>query len=396
LFGSTGRRREQADVVTISAVLVAVIGTFVVVWFALGQQRRQLAEASAELERRLQADREAQLHTTVDTVVSLARQQLGAVRETESERLAGTESRIGLQLTRMRGELDQVTSLVRQLETSRAEQYGSLSEQLAEAGRQTRLLSETANDLRQALSSSQARGQWGERMAEDVLQLAGFLEGVNYHRQRRLDTGGVPDFTFVLPRGLELHMDVKFPLDNYLRYLDADNETDGERHRKGFLRDARDRVRELADRGYRDPDASVDCVLMFIPNEALFGFIQEHDRGLVDEALRRRVVLCSPLTLFAVLAVVRQSVDNFQLERTSDEILSLLSDFRGQWDKFCDEFDKLGTHITRSQKTYDALCTTRRRQLERPLDKLEDLRAEREDPGPPASQPGLRAVSSGS
>lgn len=382
--------------VTIIAVLVAVGGTFAVVWFGLAHQRRQLAEASAGLERRLQADREAQLHATVDTVVSLAQQQIGAVRGQDAQRLEGTESRIGLQLQQMRGELDQMTSLVRQLETSRAQQFGSLAEQLAETGRQTRVLSETAYDLRQALSSSQARGQWGERMAEDVLQLAGFLEGVNYCRQRRLASGGVPDFTFMLPRGLELHMDVKFPLDNYLRYLNADNDTDGERHRKGFLRDARDRVRELADRGYAEGDSAVDCMLLFIPNEALFGFIQTHDRGLVDEALRRRIVLCSPLTLFAVLAVVRQSVDNFQLERTSDQILSLLADFRRQWEKFSDEFDKLGTHLSRSQKTYDALCTTRRRQLERPLDKLEELRAEREDPAPLASHAELRAVSTGS
>lgn len=380
---------------TIIAVLIAVAGTFAVVWIGLGQQRRQLADASAALEHRLQADREAQLHTTVDTVMSLAQQQIGATRGQDAQRLEGTESRIGLQLEQMRGELDQVTTLMRQLETSRAQQYGTLAEQLAEAGRQTRALSETAQDLREALSSSQARGQWGERMAEDVLQLAGFLEGVNYRKQRRLEAGGVPDFTFLLPRGLELHMDVKFPLDNYLRYLNAESDTDGERFRKGFLRDARNRVRELADRGYREPEAAVDCVLLFIPNEALFGFIQEHDRDLVDEALRRRIVLCSPLTLFAVLAVVRQSVDNFRLERTSDQILSLLSDFRGQWDRFCEEFDKLGTHLARSQKTYDALCTTRRRQLERPLDKIDDLRAERDDAEPLQPHTGLRAVSTG-
>jgi DNA recombination protein RmuC len=384
-------------VITIVAVLLAIAGAFAVMWLGLTRQREELARAYAQMQQQLHADRDNQLHQTVDTVLSLAQQQLGAVRDRDAERLTGAESRIGLQLQHMRGELDQVTALVGQLERNRAEQLGSLTEQLAEAGRQTRMLNETTHELRQALSSSQARGQWGERMAEDVLQLAGFLEGINYAKQRKLGGGGVPDFTFMLPRGLELHMDVKFPLDNYLRFLDADCDTDRERYRKGFLRDARDRVRELAARGYREPDAAIDCVLLFIPNEALFGFIQEHDRGLVDEALQRKIVLCSPMTLFAVLAVVRQSVDNFQLERTSDQILSLLGDFRTQWDKFVDEFDKLGTHLARSQKTYDTLCTTRRRQLERPLDKLEEVRVSRSEPEldhhPMA---GLRAVSSGS
>ena len=383
--------------ITIVAVLLAIGGALAVVWVGLTRQREELARAYTQMRQQVHADRDNQLHQTVDTVLSLAQQQLGAVRDRDAERLTGAESRIGLQLQHMRGELDQVTTLVRQLERNRAEQLGSLTEQLAEAGRQTRLLNETTHELREALSSSQARGQWGERMAEDVLQLAGFLEGVNYAKQRKLGSGGVPDFTFLLPRGLELHMDVKFPLDNYLRFLDADCDTDRERFRKGFLRDARDRVRELAARGYREPDAAVDCVLLFIPNEALYGFIQEHDRGLVDEALQRKIVLCSPMTLFAVLAVVRQSVDNFQLERTSDQILSLLADFRTQWDKFVDEFDKLGTHLARSQKTYDTLCTTRRRQLERPLDKLEEVRVGRSDPELDHHRmTGLRAVSSGS
>ena len=35
-----------------------------------------------------------------------------------------------------------------------------------------------AADLLRALASPQARGQWGERMADDVLRLAGAREGV--------------------------------------------------------------------------------------------------------------------------------------------------------------------------------------------------------------------------
>ena len=64
-------------------------------------------------------------------------------------------------------------------------------------------LSEHTQQLREALASSKVRGQWGERMAEDVLRLAGFLEGVNYRRQATLDErGGRPDYTFLMPNGL--------------------------------------------------------------------------------------------------------------------------------------------------------------------------------------------------
>ncbi len=109
-------------------------------------------------------------------------------------------------------------------------------------------LTENTRQLREALASQKVRGQWGERMAEDVLHLAGFLEGVNYRRQATLaGSGGRPDFTFLLPNGLVMHMDVKFPLDNYVRFLEAESDLDRRRHRDQFLRDVRDRVRELTD-----------------------------------------------------------------------------------------------------------------------------------------------------
>ena len=60
------------------------------------------------------------------------------------------------------------------------------------------------------------RGQWGERMAEDVLRLAGFVENVNYRKQVQIEGGtGRPDYTFELPKGHVLYMDVKFPLAAY-------------------------------------------------------------------------------------------------------------------------------------------------------------------------------------
>ena len=207
------------------------------------------------------------------------------------------------------------------------------------------MLAETTQSLREALSSTTARGQWGERMAEDVLRLAGFVDGVNYRRHQALPgSGGIPDYTFLLPQGLTLHMDVKFPLNNYLRVLDATSDVEREHARKEFLKDVRLRLREVTRREYVDPaGGTVDCVLLFIPNEQVYGFIQEQDRSILDDALRAKVVFCSPLTLFAVLAVIRQAVDNFQLSRTSHEILQRLQGFEKQWDRFVEQMDKVGS-----------------------------------------------------
>ena len=92
-------------------------------------------------------------------------------------------------------------------------------------------------------------------MAEDVLRLAGFHEGVNYHKRTAVvgEGTGIPDFTFLLPKGHVLFMDVKFPMAAYLKFLDASNEAERSAHRAAFVRDVRARVRELAAASTRRP-----------------------------------------------------------------------------------------------------------------------------------------------
>ncbi len=291
--------------------------------------------------------------------------------------LDGKKGLIDQQLVSMTGELGKVSDLVRELEHDRHQAFGQLTNELQRQHAGLNALSEHTQQLREALANSRARGQWGERMAEDVLQLAGFLEGVNYRKQSTLAGAGRPDYTFLLPNGLVMHMDVKFPLDNYVRHLEADNDVERARYRDHFLRDVRDRVKELRTRGYLDAaDETVDCLLLFIPNEQVYAFVQEHDRDAIDDAMRHKIVLCSPLTLYAVLAVVRQAVDNFRLERTSNEILGLLRDFSLQWEKYTGQLDRVQQRFDSVAKEYATLMTTRHRALQRPLDKIDSLRLE--------------------
>jgi len=85
-------------------------------------------------------------------------------------------------------------------------------------------------------------------------------------------------------------------------------------------------------------------------------------------------VLCSPSTLFAVLAVVRQAIDHFRLEQASNEILDCLGTFTVQWQKFTDQLDKVGRQLDGSQKAFAELAGTRRNQLQRAVDAVVDLR----------------------
>jgi DNA recombination protein RmuC len=331
-----------------------------------------LASALARQTRRGRANPEL----PVEQFLRMQRDLLEAERRRGTEELRGTQTAIDHQVGAMRDDLARLNRLVEEVERDRREHVGELTSQLREAGRQTQVLAETTQSLRQALSSTTARGQWGERMADDVLRLAGFVDGVNYRRHQPMPgSGGIPDYTFLLPGGLSLHMDVKFPLNNYLRLLDASSDVERDHARKEFLKDVRQRLKEVTRRAYVDPSAgTIDCVLLFIPNEQVYGFIQEQDRSLLDDALRNKVVFCSPLTLFAVLAVIRQAVDNFQLSRTSHEILERLHAFENQWGRFVEQMDKVGRNLKTASNAFEELEGTRRRGVERELEKIEAVR----------------------
>ena len=81
-------------------------------------------------------------------------------------------------------------------------------------------LTALTSKLNLTLSSSQKRGNWGEIQAEKILEDGGLVKGQHFKTQEILESGGRPDITFQLPNEKILHVDVKFPLQNYMSYLD--------------------------------------------------------------------------------------------------------------------------------------------------------------------------------
>jgi DNA recombination protein RmuC len=319
------------------------------------------------------------LSKNTDEFLKLANETLSKQTSLGEKELEGKKKLIDQTLGEMKQNLDRVHDMVTMFEKDREKKFGQLENQLKFHAEQTGKLQETANQIRTALASSKARGQWGERMAEDVLRLAGFVEGINYRKQKALETAkGIPDFTFLLPQNLKLNMDVKFPLDNYVRFLEEETEVQKQKLKQQFLRDVRNRIKEVTTREYINPtERTVDYVLVFIPNEQVYAFINESDRTIMDEALKNKVVLCSPITLYAILAVIRQAVDNFNLQKTAADILALLGAFDKQWDLFKQSMEKVGRKIDDAKKEYMNLESTRKNQLEKPLRKIEDLRKQK-------------------
>jgi DNA recombination protein RmuC len=98
----------------------------------------------------------------------------GQVRE-RTTHLEGKKELIDKRLENMNKELESVKKLMTDLEADRSAKFGELTEAIKNASAQTQKMQSIAEQLNQALSNSRVRGQWGERMADDILHMMGFV-----------------------------------------------------------------------------------------------------------------------------------------------------------------------------------------------------------------------------
>ncbi|MBH51921.1 MAG: recombinase RmuC [Chloroflexi bacterium] len=342
------------------------------------------ARSSAKIsEERTKSELQNFAHSVIseskNELLVLAEERLGRVTDQNRAELESRKQLIDERMNSFTQEISKMSDVVRQFEKNGAEKFGELSTGLKLFGTQTSSLTEVTSKLGEVLSSSQSRGQWGEKMAEDVLTMAGLVEGIQYTKQKRIEGGTQrPDFIFNLPEDKRLNMDVKFPLSNYMKFLEDEKNTS---HRDSFLKDVRSHIDTVASREYIDPEGgTVDCVLLFIPNESVYSFILQSDNTVIDRASKKKVIVCSPLTLLGLLAVIRQSIDSFNLKKEGDNIISLMGRFNSEWTKFTASIQKVGDRLASAQKAYDELAGPRKKKLEKPLDKITDLLEEKHIP----------------
>ncbi|MBI4655262.1 MAG: DNA recombination protein RmuC [Elusimicrobia bacterium] len=360
----------------ITGFLAGAVLTFIISFFKEKQKEKEHEKTLEYLKNSFASISLETLSKTSNEFLKLSEQVLANRTMEGAKELENKKNLIDKNLDAVSSELKKVEDLMKSLEKDRENKFSELSTQIKNLNDANLRLHETAGKLNQALSGSKARGSWGERMAEDILKFAGLIEGINYVKQKRSENQKMPDFTFFLPKDMKLNMDVKFPLDNYLKYLEAENELEKKDHREKFLHDVRKTISLVTSKEYHREENSLDYIIVFIPNEQVFHFINENDRGIIDEALGKKAVLVSPVTLYAVLAVIRQAMDNFNFEQNIKQILTSVSKFSEEWGKFIKTMDDMGEKISAAQEKYTELVSARRNKLEKTVNYIENLRQE--------------------
>ena len=327
------------------------------------EEKKRLVEIRKEMENSFKAMAADIANNNSETFLKQANEQFKSLKESSEKDLDEKKKLIDKSLVGMNDKLESLHKQSTELKTS-----------IDTSQKTTEVLSENTARLREILSSSQKRGQWGERMVEDILQFVGLMENVNYIKQNQVESGQRPDFTFILPQEKRLNMDVKFPLAHYELYLSAETEEGQNSEKVQFLKDVKTHIKSVSSREYINPaEGTLDYVMLFIPNESIYGFINREDSQLVDYALKNNVLLCSPLTLYAVLSLIHQAARNFTMNERASEVMSLVDQFRIQWKKYVEQMDKLGRRIDGLSSDFQILVNTRTRGLEKPLDKIENI-----------------------
>ncbi len=288
--------------------------------------------------------------------------------------LSNKQLMIEKMIKELRQEMSEQQKEIRSIEKDQIDKISKVGQAVEEHRQLTKELKSSTEQLAKVLSNNQTRGAWGERIIEDLLQANGLQEGIHYLRQSKLgDSTMKPDITLLLPDHRNVPVDVKFPYQEIQKMSMTDNQVEKQTHIQQFKRDLKIKIDKVA--AYISPENdTLDYAIMFVPNEALFSFINQKFTDTIDEALSKKVIICSPFSFLIVARTVMESYRNFMVGKKIKEVIKHIDAFASEWFKFDDEFAKFGRSIEALQKNYESLSTTRKRQMEKKIAKIEQYR----------------------
>ncbi len=309
---------------------------------------------------------------SVGKIAQQSKQVLEAEKEAIGVDLENKQKAIEKLVKELKDDVKSRQEEIRALEQDRVKKFGELSSQLEQHRELANELRVSTQQLARVLSNNQQRGEWGERIIEDLLRANGLVEGVHYVRQTMVGESR-PDIMLLLPNKRNVPVDVKFPYSEIQKMSVAETKDARVQHEKQFERDLKAKIDKVA--AYIHPEEeTLDYAIMFVPNEMIFSYLNQKFPNLVDEAISKRVIIVSPFTFLIVARTVIESYRNFMMEDKLREVIKHISGFVGEWVKFKDQFAKYGRSIETLQKDYEQISGTRVRQMDKRIEKIEGYR----------------------
>lgn len=288
-----------------------------------GEKNTQLTETkfrefNLSVEQKLDKIREESKHS-LNEVRADNEKQLNKMRETVDEKLSSTlEERFNNSFKLVGDRLDVINRSFAEMQT----------------------LQTGVNDLKKIFNNVKSRGTWGEVSLESllsqILTTEQYAKNVNVTRRGNERV----DFVINLPgrndESVFLPIDAKFPVEDYLRLVDASEIADTvaiEEASKALERQIKKEGDSISSK-YISPPQTTDFAIMYLPSESLFAEVMRR-RGLAEELQNRyRIVICGPTTLAALLNSLQMGFRTVAIEKRSTDIWKMLTSFQKDFTTF--------------------------------------------------------------
>jgi DNA recombination protein RmuC len=327
--------------------LLAGLAIGAVLGYLLARNRLGTATAMAQERARSAQERAALLERAAGEKTALAEGQLA--QRFDVETLVGP----------MRETLARVEQQLRDSDIARARSHAELTQQVEFTRHGADQLRQQTQALVTALRRPEARGRWGELQLRRVVELAGMAAHVDFDEQVVVDGGQRPDMVVRLAGGKNVVVDSKVSLAAYLEAAGASDEGERESRIAAHARHLRAHVDQLGSKAYWSSlPQTPEFVIMFVPGEAFLAPALEHDQGLLEYALARRVHLATPTTLVSMLRTVQYAWQQQALSENAREVFELGRELYDRLSGLGRHLDKLGKSLTNAVGAYNQAVGT--------------------------------------
>jgi DNA recombination protein RmuC len=314
----------------------------------------------------------------------LLRSELATLREDTARQLGERNAEVDRRLA------DVTETLDRRLATS-GQTATQIHERLGEVTKATETMIARAQDLarlEQALRPPKARGGFGELLLENLLRDR--LPPESYSMQHTFATGDRVDAVIRVDRLVPV--DSKFPLDNFEHMVSEEDDAQRQLYEKAFARDVKKHIDDISAKYILPAEGTYDFALMYLPAEAIYYELVSGKTGqLLAYAHERRVFPVSATTFTAYLQVIVMGLKGLQIEETAHEVMAYCAALQKDFGKFREDFELVGTHLSRAQSKY-AEADKRLDRFETRLERAADLEVEAAPAEPPALPRALDAA----
>lgn len=312
---------------------------------------KQFADtATVQLNETFQALADRALRSNQGAFLEAARGTLDTARAQMTGDLAEKQAAIDGVVRPLNDSLTRLETQVRELEKARATAFGSLGEQLQSLARETSTLST-------ALRSPQARGRWGEVTLRRVAELAGMVKNCDFLEQATREADGQrirPDLIVRLPGDRSLVVDAKVPLTAYLDACGAVDEPSRRTALQRHCQQVSEHVRQLSSKQYWSQfQPAPELVVLFLPGDHFFSAALEGNPNLIEEALARKVVIATPVTLISILKGISYGWGQEQLAENAEQIRAVASELYDRVQLVHDHFADTGRLLEKTVEAYN-------------------------------------------